>query len=92
MSTTNHTIDTGATLMAKATPPVTVSLATLAGYNVSELLLWATLIYTLLMIGHKLYAIATDVIDRRARAGVLERRAGARDKRDVRIERRAGEQ
>lgn len=91
MSTTTQTIDTGATLMAKATPPVTVSLATLAGYNVSELLLWATLIYTVLMIGHKLYAIATDVIDRRARAGAIERRVGARDKRDVRIERRAGE-
>ena len=91
MTTTAHTIDTGATVIAKATPPITVSIATLAGYNVSELLLWATLIYTVLMIGHKMYAIATDVIDRRARAGVLERRVGAADKRDVRIERRAGE-
>lgn len=90
MSTT-QSVETGAAVVAKASPPVTVSLATLAGYNVSELLLWATLIYTVLMIGHKMYAIATDVIDRRARAGVLERRVGATDKRDVRIERRAGE-
>ncbi len=89
MSTT-QSVETGVTVVAKASPPVTISLATLAGYNVSELLLWATLIYTVLMIGHKMYAIATDVIDRRARAGVLERRVGAADKRDVRIERRAG--
>lgn len=90
MSTT-QSVETGAAVVAKASPPITVSIATLAGYNVSELLLWATLIYTVLMIGHKMYAIATDVIDRRARAGVLERRVGATDKRDVRIERRAGE-
>lgn len=90
MSTT-QSVETGAAVVAKASPPITVSIATLAGYNVSELLLWATLIYTALMIGHKMYAIATDVIDRRARAGVLECRVGATDKRDVRIERRAGE-
>lgn len=40
MTTTAHTIDTGATVMAKATPPITVSIASLAGYNVSELLVW----------------------------------------------------
>lgn len=48
--------------MTKAAPPVTVSLATVAGYQVSELVLWATLIYTVLMIGHKLYAIYQDVV------------------------------
>jgi len=29
--------------------------------QVSEVLLWCTLIYTVLMIGHKLYAIWKDV-------------------------------
>jgi hypothetical protein len=57
MSTTQSTAETGVTLFAKAGPPASVSLATLAGVQVSELVLWATLIYTLLMIGHKLIAI-----------------------------------
>ena len=51
------TTETGAALATKAAPPVTVSLATVAGYQVSELVLWATLIYTALMIGHKVYQI-----------------------------------
>jgi len=38
-----------------------VSLATLAGVQVSELVLWATLIYTVLMIGHKLIAIYKEL-------------------------------
>jgi hypothetical protein len=54
--------ESGAAIAAKAAPPATVSLATLAGYQVSELLLWATLIYTVLMIGHKLYQIYKDVL------------------------------
>ena len=41
----------------KASPPASVSIATLAGYQVSELLMWATLAYTVLMIGHKLMTI-----------------------------------
>lgn len=57
-----HITESGAALAAKAAPPATVSLATLAGYQVSEILLWATLIYTVLMIGHKLYQIYKDVI------------------------------
>jgi len=48
-------------MIAKTAPPATVSLATVAGVQVSEILLWATLIYTVLMIGHKLYAIWKDV-------------------------------
>ena len=55
------TAETGAALVTKAAPPVTVSLATVAGYQVSELVLWATLIYTALMIGHKVYQIYQDV-------------------------------
>lgn len=55
------TAETGVALATKAAPPVTVSLATVAGYQVSELVLWATLIYTALMIGHKVYQIYKDV-------------------------------
>jgi hypothetical protein len=58
---TEHQVDTAAAIAAKATPPVGVSLATVAGYQVSELVLWATLVYTVLMIGHKVYQIYQDV-------------------------------
>lgn len=61
MSTAHHATESTAAIAAKAAPPVSVSLATVAGYQVSEILLWATLIYTLLMIGHKLFAIYKDV-------------------------------
>ena len=60
---TQSTTETAAGMMAKASAPVTVSLATVAGYQVSELLLWCTLIYTLLMIAHKLYSIYKDVTE-----------------------------
>lgn len=58
---TEHQVDTAAAIAAKAAPPVGVSLATVAGYQVSELVLWATLVYTILMIGHKVYQIYQDV-------------------------------
>lgn len=58
---TEHQVDTAAAVTAKVAPPVGVSLATVAGYQVSELVLWATLIYTILMIGHKVYQIYKDV-------------------------------
>lgn len=58
---TEHQVDTAAAVMAKTAPPVGVSLATVAGIQVSELVLWATLIYTVLMIGHKVYQIYLDV-------------------------------
>ena len=58
---TEHQVDTVAAVTAKVAPPVGVSLATVAGYQVSELVLWATLIYTILMIGHKVYQIYKDV-------------------------------
>lgn len=61
MSMSQHTSETGATLITKAAPPVSVSLATFAGIQVSEILLWATLVYTVLLIGHKLYQIYKDV-------------------------------
>ena len=58
---TEHQVDTAAAIAAKAAPPVGVSLATVAGYQVSELVLWATLVYTILMIGHKVYQIYLEV-------------------------------
>jgi hypothetical protein len=63
MSASHTTAETGVALIAKAAPPVSVSLATVAGYQVSELVLWGTLIYTALMIGHKLIAIYRDLRD-----------------------------
>lgn len=75
-------------MVAKAAPPVTVSIATVAGYHVSELVMWATLIYTALMIGHKLIAIALDMRDRWYRP-LPERRVGMPDNRPDRTERRA---
>ena len=59
--TNEHTTEGAAAIVAKVAPPVTVSLATVAGYQVSEVLLWATLIYTILMIFHKLYQIYKEV-------------------------------
>ena len=59
--TSEHTTEGAAALIAKATPPVGVSLATVAGFQVSEVLIWATLIYTVLMICHKLYQIYKDI-------------------------------
>lgn len=61
MSEHGLTTETGVALVTKAAPPVSVSLATVAGYQVSELVLWATLIYTTLLIGHKLVQIYKDM-------------------------------
>ena len=44
-----------ATEVAKATPPVTVAGATVAGVQVNDLILWATLVYIVLQIGFLLY-------------------------------------
>ncbi len=53
----DHSTETVAAVASKVAPPVTISLATVAGVQVSELVLWATLIYTVLMIGHKIWQI-----------------------------------
>lgn len=58
---TQTTTETATGMAAKASAPITVSLATVAGYQVSEILLWCTLIYTVLMIAHKLYSIYKDI-------------------------------
>ena len=57
----DSTTETTAAIVAKVAPPASVSLATIAGYQVSELVLWATLIYTVLLIGHKLVSIYKDI-------------------------------
>jgi hypothetical protein len=56
----DSTTETTAAIAAKVAPPASVSLATIAGIQVSELVLWATLIYTVLLIGHKLFSIYKD--------------------------------
>ena len=61
MSTTQNATEGAAIMATKAAPPAAVSIATIAGYPVSELVLWATLVYTVLMIGHKLVQIYRDV-------------------------------
>jgi hypothetical protein len=53
--------ETAGAIVAKVAPPATVSLATIAGYQVSELVLWATLIYTVLLISHKLWQIIKEL-------------------------------
>jgi hypothetical protein len=58
---TEHSTETVAAVVTKVAPPATISLATVAGYQVSELVLWATLIYTVLMIGHKCWQIVKEV-------------------------------
>lgn len=60
-SSAQHTAETISGIAAKAGPPVSVSIATVAGINVSELVLWATLIYTALMIGHKVWQIIKEI-------------------------------
>lgn len=56
-----ETAETGIGIVTKAAPPVSVSLASVAGYQISEILLWATLLYTVLMIGHKLFQIYKEI-------------------------------
>ena len=65
MSATQQDADGVATMMTKIAPPAAVSIANIAGYPVSELMIWATFIYTLLMIGHKLFQVWRDIRDSR---------------------------
>jgi hypothetical protein len=62
MTTPHQTAaESAGTMLAKAAPPASVSIATIAGVPVSDLVLWATLIYTLLMIVHKMMSIWRDM-------------------------------
>ena len=55
-----HDQETAAAVTAKAALPVGVSLATFMGYQVSDILMWMTLIYTILLIIHKVYLMYKD--------------------------------
>jgi hypothetical protein len=52
--------ETAAAVAAKAALPVGVSLATIFGMQVSDLLMWMTLIYTVLLIVHKVWLMYKD--------------------------------
>lgn len=54
------TTETVTAIVAKVAPPATVSIATVLGVQVSELVLWATLVYTIILIGHKLWQITKE--------------------------------
>lgn len=54
------TTESGAMLIAKLAPPASVTAAGMVGMQVSELLIWVTLVYTGLMIVHKLMAMYRD--------------------------------
>lgn len=58
---TQHAAETVGGLATKAAPPVSVSVASVAGVPLSDLVLWATLIYTSLMIGHTIWKFVRDV-------------------------------
>lgn len=55
--------ETLAAVTVKSAPPVTVSIASICGYPVSDILIWATLIYTVLLILQKIYQIYKEVKD-----------------------------
>lgn len=61
MTAHQTTAETGAAIVTKAAPPISVSVATVAGVHVSDILVWATLIYTVIMIGHKLWQIWKEI-------------------------------
>ena len=55
-----NTQETTAAVVAKTALPVGVSIATIFGFPVSDVLVWCTLIYTVLMIIHKVYLMYKD--------------------------------
>ena len=61
---TTQAAESGVAMAAKSAPPISVSLATIAGMPVSDLVLWGTLLYTVLMISHKLLMIWRDVTNK----------------------------
>jgi hypothetical protein len=52
--------ETATAVAAKSALPVGISLATFMGYQVSDILVWLTLIYTILLIIHKVYLMYKD--------------------------------
>jgi hypothetical protein len=53
--------ETVATVTTKLSPPAAVLGAHVLGMPVAEWIQWLTVIYLLLLIGHKLYVIVKDV-------------------------------
>ena len=85
MNTSQTTIESGSAMAAKLAPPTAVSAATLMGYSVPDLMMWATLVYTTLLIIHKLYSMGMDVYNNHFKKDM---RVGLPDTREVRCERR----
>lgn len=61
MSLTQHSAETAAGIAAKTAAPITISTVSLFGVPVPEIILIATLIYTVLLIIHKLWSIYVDI-------------------------------
>ena len=79
------TTESGSVMATKLAPPAIISITSLLGYSLPDLLVLATLVYTLLMIIHKLYKMAVEVYYRHFRG---DQRTGEADTRDCKIERR----
>jgi ABC-type uncharacterized transport system permease subunit len=60
MSMTQQTAETGATMTAKAAPPLAVVGANIAGWNVPDAVQWLTLAYVVLMVVHKLWQMGLE--------------------------------
>jgi len=56
-----HHQDTAITATTKLSPPAAVLGAHVMGMPVAEWIQWLTVVYLLLLIGHKLYVIVKDV-------------------------------
>lgn len=59
----NEHAETASAIVAKSAPPVTVSIATVMGVQISELVLWATFIYTILMIARLAFKFYQEIRD-----------------------------
>lgn len=53
--------ETTSNIVTKLAPPATVSMVSIAGYPVSNIVLWITLVYTFLMCSHKIWQILRDI-------------------------------
>lgn len=60
-----QTSETVAAMAAKAAPPVSVSVAHISGMTPSDILVWMTIAYTVLMFSHKAWQFYQDVKSKR---------------------------
>jgi uncharacterized membrane protein YcjF (UPF0283 family) len=56
----NPTAETGASMVAKATPPIAVIGAQFAGIPVDDWVKWVTLAYVVLMLLHKVWQVGYE--------------------------------